>query len=70
MARSGWIKAETPERLSDHVSLGVLTRAFPPDVVDRVIARAGAGQARNRLLPVAAGGLLRDGDGVVRGWLL
>jgi hypothetical protein len=51
MARSGWIKPETPERLSDHVSLGVLTRAFPPDVVDLVIARAGAGQARNRLLP-------------------
>ena len=51
MARSGWIKPETPERLSDHVSLGVLTRAFPPDVVDEVIARTGAGQARNRLLP-------------------
>lgn len=35
----------------DHVSLGVLTRAFPPDVVDRAIARTGAGQMRNRLLP-------------------
>lgn len=51
MARSGWVRPETPERLSDHVSLGVLTRAFPPDVVDRVIARTGAGQMRNRLLP-------------------
>jgi hypothetical protein len=51
MARSGWIKPETPERLSDHISLGVLTRAFPPDVVDRVIERTGAGQMRNRLLP-------------------
>ena len=37
--------------MSDHISLGVLTRAFPPDVVDRVIARTGAGQMRNRLLP-------------------
>ena len=31
-----------PERLSDHVSLGVLTRVFPPDVVDAVIERTGA----------------------------
>ncbi|WP_173401507.1 transposase domain-containing protein, partial [Arthrobacter sp. H5] len=51
MARSGWVKPESPERLSDHVSLGVLTRVFPPAVVDRVIAGAGAGQLRNRLLP-------------------
>ena len=40
-----------PERLSDHVSLGVLTRVFPPDVVDAVIERTGALQQRNRLLP-------------------
>lgn len=51
MARSGWIKPETQERLSDHVSLGVLTRAFSQDVMDRVIARTGVEQVRNRLLP-------------------
>lgn len=51
MARSGWVTPEGPERLSDHVSLGVLTRVFPPDVVDAVIARTGALEQRNRLLP-------------------
>lgn len=34
-----------------HVSLGVLTRVFPPEVVDAVIARTGALEQRNRLLP-------------------
>ncbi|MGY4544527.1 hypothetical protein ACVWY0_004474, partial [Arthrobacter sp. UYNi723] len=29
---------EGPERLSDHVSISVLTRVFPQDVVDRVIS--------------------------------
>ena len=51
MARSGWVTPEGPERLSDHVSLGVLTRVFPPDVVDAVIGRTGAGEQRTRLLP-------------------
>lgn len=51
MARSGWVTPEGSERLSDHVSLGVLTRVFTPDVVDVVIERAGAGEQRSRLLP-------------------
>ncbi|MGY4541854.1 hypothetical protein ACVWY0_001767 [Arthrobacter sp. UYNi723] len=51
MARSGWVTPEGPERLSDHVSLGVLTRVFPADVVDAVIGRTGALEQRNRLLP-------------------
>jgi hypothetical protein len=51
MARSGWRKQEIPERLSDHVSLGVLTKVFPVETVDRVIARVGAGEQRSRLLP-------------------
>ncbi|WP_427017474.1 transposase domain-containing protein [Pseudarthrobacter sp. P1] len=51
MARSGGVTPEGPERLSDHVSIGVLTRVFPPDVVDAVIERTGAMQQRNRLLP-------------------
>ena len=37
--------------MSDLVSVGVLTRVFPPDLVDEVIASAGRTQQRNRLLP-------------------
>ena len=51
MARSGWVTPEGPERLTDHISLGVLTRVFPAGVVDEVIARTGALEQRNRLLP-------------------
>lgn len=51
MARSGWVKPEGTERLTDHISLGVLARVFPPGVVDEVITRTGAGEQRSRLLP-------------------
>jgi len=37
--------------LSDLVSVGVLTRTFPPEVVDEVIAEAGRTEQRNRSLP-------------------
>ena len=37
--------------LSDHISIGVLTRVFPPELVDRVVAEAGRGEQRQRLLP-------------------
>jgi hypothetical protein len=49
--RSGWRKPETEQRLSDHISIGVLTRTYPPEVVDRVVAEAGRTEARHRLLP-------------------
>src|SRR5947208_16040516 len=51
MPRAGWVKPETDQRLSDHISLGVLTRVFPPDLVDRVVADSGRTQVRHRLLP-------------------
>ncbi len=51
MPRAGWVKPESDRRLSDLVSVGVLTRVFPPDVVDEVIAAAGRTEQRNRLLP-------------------
>lgn len=51
MPRAGWVKPETDQRLSDHISLGVLTRVFPPDLVDRVVADTGRTQQRHRLLP-------------------
>jgi len=37
--------------LSDLVSVGVLTRVFPPELVDEVIAEAGRTEQRNRSLP-------------------
>ena len=37
--------------MSDHISLGVLTRVFPPDLVDAVLAECGRVEVRHRLLP-------------------
>lgn len=51
MPRAGWRKPETEQRLSDHISIGVLTRTYPPDLVDRVVAATGRTEARHRLLP-------------------
>jgi hypothetical protein len=49
--RAGWVKPQTDQRLSDHISIGVLTRVFPPELVDGVVARAGRTEQRQRLLP-------------------
>jgi len=38
-------------RLSDLVSVGVLTRTFPPELVDEVIAEVGRTEQRHRALP-------------------
>lgn len=51
MPRSGWKKPDTDRRLSDLIAVGLLTRVFPPDVVDEVIAQAGRTQQRSRVLP-------------------
>ena len=51
MPRAGWVKPETDQRLSDHISLGVLTRVFSPELVDRIVAEAGRTEVRHRLLP-------------------
>ena len=51
MPRAGWVKPETDQRLSDHISIGVLTRVFPPELVDRVVADTGRTEQRHRLLP-------------------
>jgi hypothetical protein len=51
MPRAGWVKPETDQRLSDHISIGVLTRVFPPDMVDRVVKETGRTEQRQRLLP-------------------
>ena len=51
MPRAGWIKPRSDERLADHVALGVLTRTFPPELVDAVIHDTGRAERRHRLLP-------------------
>jgi Insertion element 4 transposase N-terminal/Transposase DDE domain len=51
MPRAGWRKPESDRRLSDLVSVGVLTRVFPPALVDEVIAASGRTQVRHRVLP-------------------
>ena len=51
MPRSGWLKPESDRRLSDVVSVGLLTRVFPPALVDEVIAGVGRTEQRRRALP-------------------
>lgn len=50
MPRAGWTKPESERRLSDLVSVGLLTRVFPPGVVDEVIAESGRKEQRHRSL--------------------
>jgi Insertion element 4 transposase N-terminal/Transposase DDE domain len=49
--RAGWVKPRTDQRLSDHISIGVLTRTYPPELVDRALAECGRLEQRKRLLP-------------------
>jgi len=49
--RAGQVKPPVVERLSDRIAIGVLTSAFPPELVDRVVAETGRTQQRERLLP-------------------
>ncbi|MFE6057143.1 IS4 family transposase, partial [Kitasatospora sp. NPDC056446] len=51
MARVGQVKSPADERLSDRIAIGVLTQAFPPGLVDEVIAETGRAEQRSRLLP-------------------
>jgi hypothetical protein len=51
MPRAGQVKPPTDERLSDRIAVGLLTRAFAPDVVDAAIAATDRGEVRRRLLP-------------------
>jgi hypothetical protein len=51
MPRAGQRRPPTGERLSDRIAIGVLTRTYPPALVDQVIAESGARERRHRLLP-------------------
>src|SRR3954452_18058356 len=68
MPRAGWVKPESDRRLSDLVSVGVLTRVFPPGLVDEVVAEVGRPGVRGRSLPARvmayfAIGMARYSDG-------
>jgi hypothetical protein len=52
MPRSGWRKSESDRRLPDLVSVGLLMKVFPAEVVDAVIAACGRTEQRRRSLPV------------------
>jgi len=51
MPRTGWRKAESDRRLPDLVSVGLLTKVFPAEVVDAVITECGRTEQRRRSLP-------------------
>ncbi|MEV7395477.1 MULTISPECIES: IS4 family transposase [unclassified Streptomyces] len=51
MPRPGQVKPESDERLSDRIAIGLLTRTFPPELVDRIVAESGKTGQRQRLLP-------------------
>jgi Insertion element 4 transposase N-terminal len=51
MPRAGQVKPPVQERLSDRITIGVLTATFPPALVDRVVAETGRTEQRHRLLP-------------------
>lgn len=51
MPRAGQRKPLSDQRLTDHISIGVLTRVFSPELVDEVVAQAGRRERRQRLLP-------------------
>lgn len=53
MARSGWRKPESDVRLSDHVSVGVLSRVFPLWRVEEAVEAAGRRERRHRALPAS-----------------
>ena len=51
MPRAGQVKPRVQERLSDRITIGVLTATFPPALVDQVVAETGRTEQRHRLLP-------------------
>jgi hypothetical protein len=51
MPGAGQTTSPLVPRLPDRIAIGVLTRTFPPELVDRVVTRTGRGEQRQRLLP-------------------
>ena len=51
MPRAGWVKPESDRRLSDVVSVGLVAKVFPPEVVDAAVVECGRVEQRRRALP-------------------
>jgi hypothetical protein len=51
MAPAAPIELPSPPPITDRIALGALTRTFPPELVDRVVAQTGRAEQRRRLLP-------------------
>src|SRR5664280_1510733 len=51
MPRTGWRKSESDRRLPDLVSVGLLMKVFPAEVVDAVITECDRTEKRRRSLP-------------------
>src|SRR6266511_3854235 len=68
--RAGWVKPQTDQRLSDHISIGVLTRVFPPELVDSGGCRGGSRRAASAAVAGTGGRLLRARLGPVQLFLL
>jgi Insertion element 4 transposase N-terminal/Transposase DDE domain len=51
MAQAAQVESELVPPIADRIALGALTSTFPPDLVDRVVARTGRAEQRRRLLP-------------------
>src|ERR1044071_6935753 len=51
VAHDGSVGVSPEGWLPDRVSVGALTRAFPPELVDRVVATTDTREIRRRLLP-------------------
>src|SRR5665647_1049566 len=51
MPRVGQVKPSNDERLTDRISVGVLTSTFLPVLVDEVLKATGRAEQRHRLLP-------------------
>jgi Insertion element 4 transposase N-terminal/Transposase DDE domain len=51
MPRRDHAKSTMRGRLSDRIAIGVLTRTYPPELIDEVVAATGRAEQRHRLLP-------------------
>jgi len=49
--RPGWRKQPVDSRLTDHISIGVLTRTFTKDLINQILVRCDKVQQRIRILP-------------------
>jgi Insertion element 4 transposase N-terminal len=57
------------DRLTDRISIGVLARVVPREIIDEVLAETGEEGAENPPVAGSCGGVLRDGDGDIPRWL-